>query len=372
MRKLFYIANIRFPTERAHGIQIMEMCQAFAGSGLEVELVVPDRHTEIKEDPFAYYDIKGRFSIRKLSCLDWVGMGKVGFWIESATFALSMISYSLRQGGTFYARDEMMALLLSLVGKKVIWESHMGHRNIWIRGLIRRRVPIVVISEGLKELCVRMGAAGERLLVAPDGADIDRFDLPISSHEARAELGLPQDKKIILYKGSLIPWKGAGTLAESAQFINTSDVLFVFIGGTPEDVGAFRKDYGSDVRIDIKGNRPRKETPIYQKAADILVIPNSAKEDISKLYTSPMKLFGYMAGGVPIVASDLPSLREILGESDAYFFNPDDAHSLAKALDDVFADYGAAKQKATRSLEKVRQYSWKRRARAISDFSERV
>ena len=54
--KLKYLANIRFPTEKAHGIQIMSMCEAFAANGLAVELAVAnravsDRFVKIKEDP---------------------------------------------------------------------------------------------------------------------------------------------------------------------------------------------------------------------------------------------------------------------------------------------------------------------------------
>lgn len=189
----------------------------------------------------------------------------------------------------------------------------------------------------------------------------------MSKDTAREQLGLPKDKKIILYKGSLGKWKGADTLAQSASHIKLQGALLVFIGGNPEDVERFKGDFSSE-NILFLGNRPRVETPVYQKSADLLVIPNSAKEDISKLYTSPMKLFGYMAGGVPILASDLPSIREILNEGNATFFTPDDPQSLASAIDNIFSNYPNAVKKAEVALEEVRQYSWKNRARNILEF----
>jgi glycosyltransferase involved in cell wall biosynthesis len=368
MKKIYYIANIRFPTERAHGIQIAEMCQAFAQNGYEVELVVPNRKTSITDDPYSYYDVKENFKIKKLRTLDLVKWGRIGFWIQSLTFAERVAWYLINKEGVFYTRDEITAVAVSLVGKKITWEAHMGHKNLLVRSLITLRTKFVVITHGLKELYESMGVPESHLLVAPDGADIDRFDIDISKEEARQKLGLPVDKTIVLYKGSLEAWKGAGTVAESAQYTVSSDLIFVFIGGKPEDVALFKEQYAEIPNLLILGNRPRKETPIYQKAADILVIPNSAKEDISKLYTSPMKLFGYMAGGVPIIASDLPSIKEILDELQAYFFTPDDPKSLAMEIDKVLREPETARGKAAQALETVRAYSWKSRAELIIHF----
>ncbi len=356
------------PTERAHGIQIMEMCQAFSNLGYEVELVVTNRATGVTEDPFVFYDIPESFKITKLWCLDAIRLGRIGFWIQSLTFAERVAWYLLNKKGIFYTRDELLAVYLKLFSKDVAWETHMGRKNLLVRIINWFKIPIVVITGGLKDVYTKMGVLEEKILVAPDGADISRFDIPLSKQEARKQLTLPQDKKIILYKGSLTPWKGAGTLAGAAEYSKTLDTQFVFIGGSPADVEGFKKEFGHIKNISILGNRPRKETPVYQKAADILVIPNSAKEDISKLYTSPMKLFGYMAGGVPIIASDLPSIKEILGEQDAYFFRPDDAESLGKVIDNVFSNITEAKVKATRSLLKVREYSWEKRAESILSF----
>jgi len=367
-KKLFYIANIRMPTERAHGIQIMEMCQAFANLGHDVELIVTNRKTNITDDPFVFYDMAASFKITKLWCLDLLWLGRAGFWIQSVTFAESVGWYTLFKKGIFYTRDELLAVYLKMLGKNITWETHMGRQNIFVRLIKIFKIKIVAISDGLRDVYIDMNVPTQRILVAQDGADISRFDISVSKGEARAQLHLPQDKKIILYKGSLIAWKGAGTLAESAKFSKTPDTQFVFIGGTTHDVEEFKKEFGHINNISILGNRPRKETPVYQKSADILVIPNSAKEDISKLYTSPMKLFGYMAGGVPIIASDLPSIKEVLGEQDAHFFIPDDAMSLAKTIDYVFENIDEAKKKAERALLEVRKYSWEKRAESIISF----
>ncbi|MBX4199208.1 glycosyltransferase [Candidatus Parcubacteria bacterium] len=371
MKKIYYIANVKIPTTRAHGIQIMEMCQAFALLGREVELLIPTRRLKVKEDPFEFYDIKPIFSIRKLWSLDIQRWGKFGYLLGLLSFAKMAAFFSLGKDDIFYTRDELVAVALSLMGKRVAWEAHMGHRNFVVKLLVLFGLKIVVISQGLKDLYVSMGVGKSDIMVAPDGADIERFDIDISQDEARKKLGLPNQCKIVLYKGSFGKWKGVETLAESARYVNTPEVKIVFIGGLPDEEERIRTEFPHDSLL-LMGNRPRQETPIFQKAADLLVIPNSAKEDISKLYTSPMKMFGYMASGVPIVASDLPSLREILGHTDAYFFKPDDAKSLAESIDRALGEQEESKQRAERALNKVRGYSWKSRAEKIVKFVENV
>jgi glycosyltransferase involved in cell wall biosynthesis len=108
--------------------------------------------------------------------------------------------------------------------------------------------------------------------------------------------------------------------------------------------------------------------PIFQKSADILVIPNSGKEDISRLYTSPMKLFEYMASGVPVVASDLPSIREILSENNSVLFIPDDANSLADAIKKILGNPALADKISKQALSDVQKYTWNNRAKEIISF----
>ncbi len=367
--KLFYIANTRIPNERAHGIQIMEMCAAFADQGVDTELVVPQRQNHIHDDPFEYHDTRRVFSIHTIPCIDLVRFGRVGYLTTLVVFVAGLFGYLLfKKDSVFYSRDEFIVLAFHMLGKKIIWEGHTGQKNLGARLVVRLRIPTVVITDALKELYLSMGADASRIFTAPDGADIGRFNIAITREQARKELGLPLDKKIALYKGHLYEWKGAHTLARAAQYLREEGVVCAFIGGTDEDVVLFRQEFGGQENILILGNQPRQKTPIYQKAADLLVIPNSAKDDVSKLYTSPMKLFGYMASGVPIVSSDLPSLREILNDSLAHFFTPDDPKSLADVIRKALGEYEEAKKKGATALVLAESYSWQKRAQNILDF----
>ena len=368
MKKLIYIANIRLPTEKAHGIQIMKMCEAFAEQGLEVSLVVPRRFNKIKEDPFDYYKIKQNFKIRKAPTIDLVKFGKIGFLVQLLSFAEFVAwTFLFKKDAIFYTRDELVAFYLNNLGKKVVWEGHMGQTNWIVRFLIKRKVPMVMITNGLKDLYVSMGADQEKIIVSPDAVDVEQFSINLSKEEARKKLGLPTDKKIVLYTGHLYSWKGADTAVQSAPGL-PDNVIMIFVGGTAVDIERFEKNYGQNKKVMILGKKPHEEMPFFMKSADILLLPNSAKEDISRFYTSPMKLFEYMTSGNPIIASDLPSLKEILNESNAYFFEPDNSESLAGVIKEVLNNYTEATNKAKRALELVQNFSWEERARSITGF----
>ena len=110
---------------------------------------------------------------------------------------------------------------------------------------------------------------------------------------------------------------------------------------------------------------PNAEVPYWLRACDVLTIPFPWNVHMA-YYTSPMKLFEYMASGVPIVASDLPSLCEVLHhEENAVLVAPGDALSLANGISRLLNDQKLAARIAERAAVDAVQYTWKRRVQLI-------
>ncbi len=358
---ILYVANVRMPSEKAHGAQIAKTCEALVHVGAKVELIVPDRKTPITEDAAAYYDLKETFPITKLPVFDTVSWGMLGFLIESFSFAFAAARYIRTHSGILYGRDEVILGLISfLTAREIAWESHTGAWNFFAKRIARRAKRVVVITKGLREFYIEHGIPAERIVVAHDGIDLKAFEHPESKEESRKRLRLPETSSIAMYIGAFGSWKGTETLFEASEILPKS-IRIAVIGGTVEEIVALKERYP---RIIFLGPRPYRELADNQAAADVLVLPNTGKDVIGARFTSPLKLFAYMASGRPIVASDISSTREVLPKEAAYWFKPDDAHDLASAIEKALTDPHAGSQ-AHIAKEEAARYTWDARAASI-------
>lgn len=354
---MMYIANIRIGSERAHAIQVRAMVAALAAT-LPVTLVVPRRGAW--KDP----GLPAGVRIVRVPVPDTVSLGRLGFWFEYVCFALFSGVYAALARGNVMTREYLCAILPALARKRVLWESHRGEWNAGVRLALFPGTRIIAISGGLRDLYKERGIAEDRITVLHDAIDPSLFARPQSRSQARERLGLPQDRALAMYIGGLDAWKGVGTLCEAKSYL--PDVEVVIIGGSEAELVPLRRQYPL---VRFLGSRPYAELADNQAAADVLVLPNTAKEAISSRYTSPLKLFAYMASGIPIVASDLPSLREVLDERSALLVAPDDPQALAHGIMRALEGGGVAlaQEAKRRSL----MYTWDARARHIAAFMKK-
>src|SRR3989339_1543981 len=379
--KLIYIANTTLPTKRAHGLQIMKMCAAFTEAGLETKLVVPRRFPpkELKgKDPFEYYRVEKKFRIKRVFCLDLIVLdrllGPVAFFIQSFSFSFFLVLYLLFQkNALLYSRDRIGLFFASLFFKNTVFEIHkINRRFFW--GPVKRAKKIVVISRGLKEELVKGGVPENKILVAGDGVEARDFVVVESAQACRQKLNLPPEEKLVVYTGHLYDWKGVETLALASRFL-PEGVKVVLVGGLPGDLARFEKLIKKEnlSKVLLLGHKDHGQIPFFLKAADCLVLTGTRKSRVSEKFTSPMKMFEYLAAQKPIVASDLPSFREVLNEQNAVLVEPDDPRALAEGVKNVLTDQKLSEKISAQAMEDVQRYSWSDRAKIIREFiSERV
>lgn len=368
--KFCYIANIRIPTERAHGIQIAKTCEAFADTGLDLVLVVPRRMNTIKKDTYEYYGIKNSFKIVFIPTIDLIHFGKIGFLIQSLFFAVGSSLYLLRNKvDIIYSRNRLPLLCSVFLKAKRFWEVHDAKKGFFTSFLYKKLDGIVAISKGLKDFYIQDGFVQNKIVVAPDGVSISRFTISDDKASVRQKLDLPLDKKIVLYTGQLYSWKGVQTLADTASFLDQG-IQVVFVGGSSKHQADFRAR-NLNQNIVLFPQQTYDRIPFYLKSADVLVLPNTAKESISNLYTSPMKLFEYMASGVPIVASRIPSICEVLNDSNAILVEADNPKALSEGIRKASVD-DSSKIFARQAQKDSLQYDWSVRAKTIVNFCSTI
>lgn len=370
--RILYLANIRFPTEMAHGVQIAKACEAFAAVGHEVELVVPKRWTPITEPWQEYYGIKTPFTVTMLDVPDTVrSWGRLGFMVQVLSFALAAARVARRRhADVIYGRDEhVLAGALLLGARSVVWESHDGAWNRAARYVARRARKMVVVTEGQKRMYEQKGVDPSKIIAVPNGVDVESFAHTESKEAARARLSIPPDTFVALYVGAFGGWKGTDTLFEAAALL-PEHIQVVAIGGYPKQVTAMKEKHP---RVLFLGERPYRELADNLAAADVCVLPNTGKDPVSVNFTSPLKLLAYMAAGKPVVASDLPSVRELTGDSAALLVPPDDSQALAAAIEQLAGDAALSSHLAANARKRARQFDWSARAaRILSHVSTRV
>lgn len=342
--KIYYFANIRFPNLKAHGIQIMKMCEAL-GKIAEVNLIVPTRSNRTMKgiDPFEYFRVKKNFCVKKIFSFDpyFLMSFPQGAYIKAQSFSFSVslffyllfLKFRMKSEDIFYTRDEYLLPILQKFSKNVVWEAHTLPRNakrylnFW-----KQCKAIIVLTPFLKKELESLGVSQEKIMVSGDAVDLEHFSRIEDLGAWKEKLNLPKDKIIVMYSGHLYEWKGAQVLASAAEHLGEKYQI-VFVGGTPHDVEKFKEKNAGKNNILIFENQPYRDIPHIISCADILVIPNSGKSQISAQYTSPLKFFEYLTTQKPIVASGLPTLHEIGDRfSGVFYFKPDDPLSLARAI----------------------------------------
>ena len=367
--RIKYITNVRLPTSRAYGYAIMKMCSEFAKAGALVNLFVPERkNNENKQDPFDVYGLEKNFKINKVKGFDFLGktskFGKFFYWIDILSFLLmSKSQVALAFGDVLYTRDFITTLFFSKKYFMVLELHDISSASFVFRMALKRAKMFVVLNNNLKSDLVSMDVSPDRIFVSPSGVDINDFVVNESRTDLRVKLDLPQKDKIVLYTGQFYKWKGVDILAEAARIL--PDITFVFVGGAEPEYSLFRAKYKNLKNVIVREFQDRKVVVSYLFVSDVLVIPNSGISKISSRYTSPLKLFEYMTTRVPIVASDLSSLREILTEKECVFAKPDSPEDFARAIQEVFAQPKLVEELSLNAYVKVQQFTWDKRAKNI-------
>ncbi len=389
--RLWYVANARVPSEKAHVLQTFKMCQAFARQGFEVTLIHPHRRNNKRmlavNDVWDYYQVGRDFALQQLWSLDWPWLEVISsvFWfrLQVLSFMPGVRRYLAHRAapGLIYSRDIYSTLWLTKSSIRhhlgLIFEAHDYPKRLpnWqVQQLNKGLSGLVVVNRWLKEKWIGLGFPADKILVAQDGVDLTAFKPEMSKQEARLKLGLDEGKRLVLYAGHLYPWKGVYTLADATRYL-PPDYRVCFLGGMPEHQAKLKEYCQREGLFQtlLLGYVPPKEVSWYLAAADVLVMAYQGKSKRMRQVISPLKLFEYMAAGRPIVAPDLPSLREVLQDGrEALLFIPDDPKSLAQQVIKIAEDEKLARRLSQAGVQQARGYTWEKRAANIKGFVEKI
>lgn len=333
--RILLLLNARFPTEKAYGNQAVTMAQGYVAAGHETAIAYPCRSDEVPSpiNGVTYVPFGPKIKLR----VTWM------FHPLRVLGAFAPLRAIRRfRPDVIIANDPFQAGVLSTIFP-VVWELHdMPNTDGLARKYFIRRIAThvkAIVSTNhlkLKKLRTVVPVLSPHVVVPNAVTFNPSVYQSIHREEARVKLGISVDETSIVYAGQLFDWKGVDTLIASAAHLPSSSIIHI-VGGSGADLarceGVAARLPQDAARVVFHGIRPKSEIPIWLRAATVVIIPNSGRFEISVIDTSPLKLFEALAAGSAIVASDLPSIREVVGSSEAVLFvRPDDPEALATSI----------------------------------------
>jgi glycosyltransferase involved in cell wall biosynthesis len=224
---------------------------------------------------------------------------------------------------------------------------------------------LVTVSEALADQVVsEMGVPREKIMVVPNGVDVQRFNPERVSAERLSE------DFTIVFVGSLAPWQGLDTLWRAvAATASTVPAHVLVVGDGPQRgaLEALASELGIAPRVRFVGRVAPDAVPALIAGADVCYSGHSA-------FRSPLKLYEYMAMGRPVIASAVPDARRAICDGEnGYLFPPGDAAALSRALATAYAardNLGRIGRVAR--AHAVAEHSWDARVAAICAHVEAV
>ena len=233
------------------------------------------------------------------------------------------------------------------------------------RRLAKRADHLLTVCDSIAaEIESRYGVARPTVLLnCPDGgaAGAGEEERAGAAAMLRAKADLDrEDEPIVLYQGGFAPHRGLDTLVRAAGALERGTVVLMGWGRLEEELRALVAREGVGGRVRIVGPVPQEEVVAYAAGAAVGVIPYEPV-GLNNTYTTPNKLFDYMAAGLPVAASRLPELIRFVEEGGmGLTFTPGDPASLAAALNAILADPARYERMRERAREAGRRYTWER------------
>jgi len=358
------IAGSRIPSDTANSLQVMKACQALVQIGHQVTLLVPgSKNTSV--------DLQKHYGLQKEFPIEWrSSSSRRRFTWDSVRRARAL------KTDLIYSWFPQSAVFGLLSGLPVIFEIHIQPTGVfgpwWHRAFTklpgRKRVASITRALVNKlEQDFHIHVSPKEIVIAPNGVDLERFASLPDPVAARRQIGL-REAPTVMCTGHLYAGRGAELFLSLATSLPQAH--FVWVGGRPEDIAVW-KGHTESSNVTFTGFIPNQELPLYQAAADILLMPysrsimGSSGSADSAAVASPMKMFEYMAAGRAIVSADLPVIREVLSEKNTVFCEPDQAGNWKVEIEALLGDPSRRIQLGRQARKDVEGYTWVARAKRI-------
>lgn len=281
--------------------------------------------------------------------------------------------------GNIIANTLKKPLIIEYNGSEVWIRDNWGKglKNIDLLKKIENKILqtasyITCVSKTLELELLNLGIPKSKILLNPNCVDLNEYRHTVDG-EKQYPIKLYGAKRVIGFVGSFGKWHGVHLLVEAFEKViqetsfNDVHLLLIGTGETYHEISNLVDQKQLGERVSLTGLVEREKIPTMLKSCDVLVSPQVPNKDGSAFFGSPTKLFEYMASGVPIVASDLDQIGEILShEKNALLFKPNDINSMAEAIRRILNNPELAQTLSENAFDLAAQeFTWEKHVERI-------
>lgn len=208
----------------------------------------------------------------------------------------------------------------------------------------------------------------EKIVVIPNGINLNEFDILYSKEECRKKLGLAINKKVLLFFGYLSPYKGPDILLKAMPRIEKdvpdAQLIFAGKGVMREELEILSSNLGVEKNVKFVGFIEDGLKPLYYKAADVFVLPSTMSTESFGIVNLEA-----MACSVPIIASNIGGIPDVVKDGEnGLLIQPKDPKALAEAIIHLIENEERREKMGKNGFDKVKKYSWDK----IAECTERI
>ena len=280
--------------------------------------------------------------------------------------------------GAFLARELERPLILELNSPLAVEQTTYRATGLGElaaqaeRWTLARADAVLAVSELLRDYAISLGADSDRVHVVPNGVDTERFHPGESDPETRKRWGLG-DGPVLGFVGGLRPWHGVKVLPAVLERLAPSHpgLKLAIVGDGP-----LRGDLERDVRergladnTVFTGSLPHEEIAPLIRRFDVALAPYPRPDH--DFYFSPLKLFEYMACGVPVVAAGLGQIEEVVRDGETgLLYPPDELNALVEACERLLSDPDLRLRIGSAAAKEIHNYyTWDHNAERASTLA---
>jgi teichuronic acid biosynthesis glycosyltransferase TuaC len=366
-----------------------------------IERVVYEQSKRLMQKQFKLMVLTHRNSTTKnyvfngiqVQCYDSVNIGfrlgipySIPHIISFKTFLEAVKAYDLiHVHGHPYLSSLLAAKIAKLYSKPLVvtqhntfieYESSFWDHVEWLndcaigRQVLKEADKILAVSNATKKYVLSLGAPPEKTEVLRNGVDLNRFKPSTRiKEEMRKKIGISKDANVVITVRRLVYKNGIDTLIESAKTAVRKNprIVFLAVGKGPDllQIHGKIRQLGIEKNFRLTGFIPDEKLPFYYNAADFFVLPSKSGEGL------PLVALEAMSCGLPVIATNVGGISEVMMDDYGIIVPPDNAESLADAiLDFSHRDFSALKKGLRRIIEE--EHSWDRNVEKLVEIYEEL